>query len=80
MRAIVAWETYDTPHKAAALKQHVKWSLTVGQELHESLGYMHCPPQVVALITNVVESIQKDEKGNEAWILRSRKRCGVSMP
>jgi hypothetical protein len=52
----------------------------VGQELRESLGDMRCPSQVVALTTSAVESIQEDEKGNEAWILRSRKRCGLSMP
>ena len=33
----------------------------------------------VALVTSAVESIQEDGKGNEAWILRSRKSCGVSM-
>jgi hypothetical protein len=75
----VAWEKYDTPHRAAALKQHGKWNLTVGQELRMSLGYMHRPPQVVALITSAVESIQKDEKGNEEWILRGRKSCDSAL-
>jgi hypothetical protein len=76
----VECEQYDDPHKAAALKHYVKWNLTVGQELRESLGDMRCPPQVVALVTSAVESIQEDEKGNEAWILRSKTRCGLSMP
>jgi hypothetical protein len=43
------------------------------------LGYIHRPPQVVALITSVVASIQEDKKGNEAWILRSRKRSKYAL-
>jgi hypothetical protein len=42
-----ACEKYDAPHKAAALKQDAKWNLTVGQELRDSLGYIHRPSQVV---------------------------------
>ena len=44
------------------------------------VGYMHRPPQVLALVTSAVESLQEDKKGSEAWILSSRKSCGVSMP
>src|SRR5262245_39693708 len=53
---------------------------TVGQAWRVSLGDMHRLPQVVAFISRAVESIQEDEKGNVAWILRSKKSCGISMP
>jgi hypothetical protein len=45
---------------------------TAGQAWRVSLGDMHRPPQVVALIPRAVESIQEDEKGNAAWIFEKQ--------
>ncbi|HJY81559.1 MAG TPA: phosphate ABC transporter substrate-binding protein PstS [Candidatus Binatia bacterium] len=55
---LLLYKKYDDPQKVTALKQYLKWNLTVGQEFSESLGYIRLPPQVVARATAALEEIQ----------------------
>ncbi|NJL83973.1 MAG: phosphate ABC transporter substrate-binding protein PstS, partial [Chloroflexaceae bacterium] len=43
---ILAYEQYDNPNKAEALKAVLRWSLTEGQRLSEELGYVPLPAEV----------------------------------
>lgn len=55
---LLLYKKYADPHKAAALKQYVKWCLTEGQAFNETLGYVRLAPHVVARALAAVESIQ----------------------
>jgi phosphate transport system substrate-binding protein len=55
---LLLYKKYDDPQKVSALKQYLKWDLTVGQEFSESLGYIRLPPQVVARANDVLDKIQ----------------------
>jgi phosphate transport system substrate-binding protein len=54
---ILAYERYDDPNKAAALKDVVQWSLTEGQQFSEELGYVPLFPQVVEKASAAAEKI-----------------------
>jgi phosphate transport system substrate-binding protein len=45
-------------HKAAALKQYLKWCLTEGQAFNEALGYIRLAPQVIERTMTAVDNIQ----------------------
>ena len=52
---LLLYKTYDNPQKLAALKDYVRWCLTDGQALNESLGLVRLPPQVVSRAVRAVE-------------------------
>jgi len=55
---LLLYKKYDDPQKVSALKQYLKWDLTVGQEFSESLGYIRLPPQVIARANDALDKIQ----------------------
>jgi ABC-type phosphate transport system substrate-binding protein len=55
---LLLYKQYDDQHKAAALKQYIKWCLTEGQAFNESLGYVRLAPQVIATTTAAVDRIR----------------------
>ncbi|WP_164928918.1 phosphate ABC transporter substrate-binding protein PstS [Gloeobacter violaceus] len=54
---ILAPKTMDTPEKATALKEVLKWCLTEGQKSSESLGYIELPKPVTERVLAAVEQI-----------------------
>jgi len=54
---LLLYKKYDDPQKVAALKEYVKWCLTVGQEFNESLGYLRLAPQVATRALSAVDSL-----------------------
>ena len=55
---ILAHKKYDDKAKADALKSVLKWSLTDGQKLSESLFYVPLPDAVSAQVLKAVDTIQ----------------------
>ncbi len=55
---ILAYQTYDDPAKAKALREVLTWSLEEGQHLSEGLGYVPLPPAVVAKVVGAIEQIK----------------------
>ncbi|MEP7050239.1 MAG: phosphate ABC transporter substrate-binding protein PstS [Pseudomonadota bacterium] len=55
---ILAHKKYDDKAKAAALKSVLKWSLTDGQKLSESLFYVPLPDAVAANVLKAVDTIE----------------------
>ena len=55
---LLLYKKYNDQHKAAALKQYVKWCLTEGQAFNEALGYVRLAPHVIARATAAVDSVQ----------------------
>lgn len=55
---LLLYKQYSDPQKAAALKEYVKWCLTVGQEFGESLGYLRLVPQVATRAVNTLDGIR----------------------
>jgi phosphate transport system substrate-binding protein len=55
---LLLYKHYDDQHKAAALKQYIKWCLTEGQAFNEALGYIRLAPQVIERTMTAVDSIQ----------------------
>jgi phosphate transport system substrate-binding protein len=55
---LLLYKQYDDPQKLAALKQFVKWCLTVGQEYNESMGFVRLPPPVITRTMVAVDSLQ----------------------
>jgi phosphate transport system substrate-binding protein len=56
---LLLYKQYDDQHKAAALKQYIKWCLTEGQAFNEALGYIRLAPQVIARTTAALDSIRE---------------------
>ena len=54
---ILAYENYDDPEKASALKALLQWCLTEGQRLGPELGYVPLPPEVAERAIAAVEKI-----------------------
>lgn len=54
---MLLYKKYDDPQKLAALKQYMKWNLTVGQEFDGALGYIRLPPAVADRALLAVESL-----------------------
>jgi len=54
---LLLYKQYDDPQKAAALKEYVKWCLTVGQEFSESLGYLRLAPQIATRAVDTLDGI-----------------------
>src|SRR5262247_1175899 len=55
---LLLYKQYDDQHKAAALKQYLKWCLTEGQAFNEALGYIRLAPQVIARTMAALDSIR----------------------
>jgi len=55
---LLLYKKYDDQHKAAALKQYIKWCLTEGQAFSEALGYVRLAPHVVARAVDALDRIQ----------------------
>jgi phosphate transport system substrate-binding protein len=55
---ILAKKKYDAKPKAEAMKTLLKWCLTEGQKLSESLHYVPLPPAVVSKVLPAVNSIE----------------------
>ncbi len=55
---LLLYKQYADQHKAAAVKQYVKWCLTEGQAFNESLGYVRLAPHVIARAIDAVETIR----------------------
>ena len=55
---ILAHKKYDDKAKSAALKNVLKWSLTDGQKLSESLFYVPLPEAVAANVLKAVDTIE----------------------
>jgi phosphate transport system substrate-binding protein len=55
---ILTKKKYDDPAKAAAVKSLLKWCLTDGQKLSESLFYVVVPEAIAARVEKVTEQIQ----------------------
>ena len=55
---ILAHKKYDDKAKAAALKSVLKWSLTEGQKLSESLFYVPLPDAVASNVLKAVDTIE----------------------
>jgi phosphate transport system substrate-binding protein len=55
---ILAKKKYDDPAKAEAVKKLVKWCLTDGQKLSESLHYVPLPDPVAQKVLKAVDTIQ----------------------
>ena len=54
---ILAYENYDDPAKARALKALLQWCLSEGQEFSAELGYVPLPPRVAERAIAAVEKI-----------------------
>jgi len=55
---LLLYKQYNDQHKAAALKQYIKWCLTEGQTFNEALGYIRLAPQVIARTMAAVDSLR----------------------
>jgi phosphate transport system substrate-binding protein len=55
---ILAKKKYDDPNKAEAVKKLLRWCLSDGQKLSESLHYVPLPEAVVEKVSKVVDAIQ----------------------
>ncbi len=55
---LLLYKQYDDQHKAAALKQYIKWCLTEGQAFNEALGYIRLAPQVIERTMAAVDRIR----------------------
>jgi phosphate transport system substrate-binding protein len=55
---ILAHKKYDDKAKSAALKSVLKWSLTDGQKLSESLFYVPLPEKVASNVLKAVDTIE----------------------
>src|SRR4051812_50177883 len=55
---ILAHKKYDDKAKSAALKSVLKWSLTDGQKLSESLFYVPLPEAVASNVLKAVDTIE----------------------
>jgi phosphate transport system substrate-binding protein len=55
---LLVYKHYDDPHKAAALKQYLKWCLTEGQAFTEALGYIRLAPQVLERTMAAADTIR----------------------
>lgn len=54
---LLVYKKYDDPKKAQALEDALKWALTEGQKYSTQVGYIPLPPEVVAKVQPVVETI-----------------------
>jgi phosphate transport system substrate-binding protein len=54
---LLLYKKYDDPQKVAALRDYLKWCLTVGQEFSESLGYLPLPPHTATRATDALGNI-----------------------
>lgn len=54
---LLVYKKYDDPKKAQAIEDVIKWGLTDGQKFSTQLGYIPLPPEVVAKVQPVVETI-----------------------
>ncbi len=55
---ILAYQQYDNPEKAKALKEVLKWSLTEGQKVSKDLGYIPLPANVVSKVEAAIDTIK----------------------
>jgi phosphate transport system substrate-binding protein len=55
---ILAYQNYDDPNKADALREVLQYGLTEGQDFSEDLGYVALPPEVVPKVSTALEQIQ----------------------
>ncbi len=55
---LLAYQQYDNPEKAKALREVLRWSLTEGQKVSEELGYIPLPENVVAKVKSAVDTIK----------------------
>ncbi|MBD2545669.1 phosphate ABC transporter substrate-binding protein PstS [Planktothricoides raciborskii] len=55
---LLAYQVYDNPEKAKALKEVLKWSLTEGQKVSKELGYIPLPENVVSKVQASVDTIK----------------------
>ena len=55
---LLCYEKYEDPAKAAALKSLVKWCMHQGQESSAEMGYIPLPENVVATVTEKLETIK----------------------
>jgi phosphate transport system substrate-binding protein len=54
---LLLYKQYEDSHKAAALKNYIRWCLIDGQEFNESPGFVRLPARVVSRAVHAVESI-----------------------
>jgi phosphate transport system substrate-binding protein len=55
---LLAYQEYDNPEKAKALREVLKWSLTEGQKVSQELGYIPLPANVVSKVQASVDTIK----------------------
>lgn len=55
---LLAYQTYDDPAKAKALREVIQWGLTQGQQFSEELGYVPLPTQVTEKVAAAVQQIK----------------------
>ena len=55
---ILLYKEYADPHKAAAVKELLKWCLTDGQQSSAELGYIRLAPNVVTAAVKAVDSVK----------------------
>ncbi len=55
---ILAYQKYDKPDTAKALKDVLNWALTDGQKSSPDKGYIPLPPEVVTKVKTAVDSIK----------------------
>ena len=61
---LLCYKTYDDPKKMDALKAVIKYCLTDGQKLSESLGYVPLPEIVVEKTTKALEQFTLQKKAS----------------
>lgn len=55
---VMAYQKYDDPEKAKALKEVLAWALTDGQKIAPELGYIPLPENVVTKVQTALNTIQ----------------------
>ncbi|MBF2097603.1 MAG: phosphate ABC transporter substrate-binding protein PstS [Gloeomargaritaceae cyanobacterium C42_A2020_066] len=55
---ILAYQRYEQPDKAKALREMLQWALTEGQTLGPELGYVPLPPEVAARAVAAAKTIE----------------------
>lgn len=55
---LMCYKTYDSPEKAEAMRNVIKYCLTEGQACSGEMGYIPLPENVVALVTEAIDNIQ----------------------
>ena len=55
---ILAYQTYEDPAKAKALREVLTWSLQEGQQFSESLGYVPLPTAIVEKVVKAIDRIK----------------------